>query len=72
MKTHQGDVGSRKLREMLSQESSLDVMKGMQEIWKVRLKEMSSGKMMKRMLVGEMEGKRPRGRSRLRWTDKFK
>ena len=37
-----------------------------------RLEEMSFEKTTKKVLVGEMEGKRPRGRPRLRWIDNFK
>ena len=60
------------IRERLNQEGVLDLVKKRQESWKSRLEEMSFEKTMKKVFVGEMEGKRPRGRPRLRWIDNFK
>ena len=60
------------IRERLNQEGVLDLVKRRQESWKSRLEEMSYEKTMKKVFVGEMEGKRPRGRPRLRWIDNFK
>ena len=60
------------IRERLNQEGVLDLVKRRQESWKDRLQEMSFEKTTKKVFVGEMEGKRPRGRPRLRWIDNFK
>ena len=43
-----------------------------QESWKGRLEEMSFEKTTKKVFVGEMERKRPKGRPHLRWIDNFK
>ena len=50
----------------------LDLIRTRQEKWKCRLEEMSSDRTTKRVYVGVMEGRRPRGRPRMRWTDNFK
>ena len=60
------------IRERLNQEGVLDLVKRRQESWKSRLEEMNFEKTMKKVFVGDMEGKRPRGRPRLRWIDNFK
>ena len=60
------------IREKLRQESVLDAVKRRQEKWRFRLEEMSNERLTKKVFVGEMEGKRPRGRPRSRWTDNFK
>ena len=60
------------IREKLRQESVLDMVKSRQERWKVRMEEMSMERTTKKIFEGVMEGKRPRGRPRLRWTDNFK
>ena len=39
---------------------------------KARLKNMSMERTTKKIIEGKMQGKRPRGRPRLRWTDNFK
>ena len=59
------------IRERLSQEGVLDLVKRRQESWRGRLEEMSSEKTTKKVFVGEMERKRPRERPRLRWIDNF-
>ena len=61
------------IRERLNQEgvTVLDLVKRRQESWKGRLEEMSFEKTTKKVFVGEMKGKRPRGRPRLRWIDYF-
>ena len=60
------------IRQHLGQESVLDVIRRRQENWKGRLNEMNSDRMAKKVYVGEMEGRRPRGRPRMRWSDNFK
>ena len=60
------------IREKLRQEGVLDMVKSRQEKWKIRMEEMSLERTTKKIFVGEMEGKRLRGRPRLKWTDNFK
>ena len=58
------------VRDKLRQEGVLNMVKSRQEKWMIRMEEMSLGR--ETIFVGEMEWKRPRGRSRLKWTDSFK
>ena len=60
------------IREKLRQEGVLDMVKSRQERWRVRMEEMSGERTTRKIFDGEMGGKRPRGRPRLRWTDNFK
>ena len=60
------------VREELRQEGVLDMVKSRQEKWKIRMEEMSLERATMKIFVGEMEGKRPRGRPRLKWTENFK
>ena len=46
--------------------------KSRQERWRVRMEEMSGERTTRKIFEGEIGGKRPRGRPRLRWTDNFK
>ena len=48
------------------------MIKTRQEKWKARMEEMSRERTTRMIFEGEMEGKRPRGRTRMRWTDNFK
>ena len=43
-----------------------------QKKWKARMEEMSRERTTKKIFEDEMEGKRPRRRPRMRWTDNFK
>ena len=54
------------IREKLRQEGVLDMVKSRQEKWKIRMEEMSLERTTKKIFVGEMKGKRPRGRPRLK------
>ena len=58
------------LRDRLKQEGVLDYVRRRQQNWKQRLKEMSSSRVTKKVLDGEILGKRPRGRPR-RWINNF-
>ena len=60
------------IRERLNQEGVLYPMKRREESWKGRLEQMNSGKTTKKAFVGEMKGKRPRGRPHSRWIYNFK
>ena len=66
-------IRSEHIRPHLGQESVLDVnqIRRKQENWKGKLNEMSSDRVTKKVYVGEMEGRRPRGRPRMRWSDNF-
>ena len=65
-------IRSEHIRQHLGQESVLDVIRRRQENWKGKLNEMSSDRVTKKVYVGEMEGRRLRGRPRMRWSDNFK
>ena len=62
------------IRERLGQEGILDTVKRRQVNWKTRfnLEEMNEDRVTKKVFQGQVEGKRPRGRPCLRWTDNFK
>ena len=60
------------IREKLQQEGVSDMVKSRQEKLKAGLKSMSMERTTKKSFEGEMQGKRPRGRPRWRWTDNFK
>ena len=59
------------LRGRLRQEGVLDLVNRGQQKWKQRLEEMSSGRVTKIVYNGEVPGKRPRGRPRMKWTINF-
>ena len=59
------------LRGRLRQEGVLDLVNRRQQKWKQRLEEMSSSRVTKIVYDGEVPGKRPRGRPRMRWTNNF-
>ena len=59
------------VREKLQQEGVLD-MKSRQVKWKARLENMSTERTTKKIFDVKIQGKRPRGKPRLRWTDNFK
>ena len=58
------------IRLRLGQEGNLDVVRRRQEKWKNRLEDLSADKITKKVFMGELEGKIPRGR--LRRIDNFK
>ena len=59
------------IRLRLGQEGILDVVRRRQK-WKNRLEEMNDDSITKKVIKGELEGKRPRGRLWRRWIDNFK
>ena len=65
-------VRSMDIREKLCQLSVFDMVKTRQEKWKARTEEMSRETTTKKIFEGEMAGKRPRERPRMRWTDNYK
>ena len=64
-------ISSEDIRQQLGQESVFDVIRRRQENWKGRLNDINSDRVTKKMYVGEMEGRRPRGRPRMRRSDNF-
>ena len=60
------------IRQRLGQEDILDMIRRRQERWKCKLDDMSSNRTTKRVYAGLMEGRRPRGRPRMKWIDNFK
>ena len=59
------------LSRRLRQEGVLDLENGWQQKWKQRLDEMSSSRVTKIVYDGEVPGKYPQGRPRVRWTNNF-
>ena len=53
-------------RQRLGQEGNLDLIRRRQENWKCRADEMNSSRNTKKVNVGVIEGRRPRGRQRMR------
>ena len=56
------------MRQQLGQEDILDVIRRRQENWEYKL-DMNSDRTIKKVYVGVMEGRRERGRPRMRWID---
>ena len=56
-------------RQQLGQEGILHLIRRRQENWKCRADEMNSSRNTKKVNVGVMEGRRPRGRLKMRWID---
>ena len=54
----------------LQQRSIVDVVRERRESWRVKVME-KSGSLAERVMAGEVEGRRPRGRPRKRWGDPF-
>ena len=65
-------IRSEDIRQHLGQGSVLDVIGRRQENWKGRLNEWNSNRVTKKVCVGGMEGRRSRGRLRMRWSNNFK
>ena len=65
-------VRNEEVRERLGQEAVTDMMRRRQSRWLEKLNEMGNGRLVKRVLEDEVEGKQPRGRPRKRWIDNFK
>ena len=59
------------LRGRLRQERVLDLVNRWQQKWKQRLEEMSSSRVTKIVYDGEVPGKHPQSRPRVRWTNNF-
>ena len=64
-------VRNEDIRQRLGQEDIVQVIRRRQENWKCKLDNMNSNRTTKKVFVGVMEGRRPRGRARMKWTDNF-
>ena len=60
------------IRQRLGQEDILDMIRRSQESWKGKLDDMNSNRTTEKVYAGVMEGRRPRGRPRMKWIDNFK
>ena len=58
--------------QRLGQVGVLEKVRKRQEEWKERLEGMGNERCTKRVFEGAVDGKRPRGRPRLRWLDNFR
>ena len=67
-----GRVTNEEVLRRLGQVGVLELVRRRQEEWKGRLDMMGNGRCTKKVYEGVVEGKRPRGRPRLRWIDNFK
>ena len=65
-------VRNEDIRQRLGQEDIVQVIRRRQENWKCKIDNMNSNRTTKKVFVGVMEGRRPRGRPRMKWTDNFK
>ena len=65
-------VRNEDIRQRLGQEDIVQVIRRRQENWKCKIDNMNSNRTTKKVIVGVMEGRRPRGRPRMKWTDNFK
>ena len=63
-------IRNEEVRQRLQQRSILDVVREKRESWRVKVME-TLGSLMERVMAGEVEGRRPRGRPRKRWRDPF-
>ena len=63
---------SEEVLRRLGQVGVLELVRRRLEEWKGRLDMMENGRCTKNVYEGVVEGKRPRGRPRLRWIDNFK
>ena len=57
-------------RQRLQQRSIVDVVRVKRESWRVKVME-KQGSLVERVMAGEVEGRRTRGRPRKRWGDPF-
>ncbi len=65
-----GKMHFKEIRHRLQQRSIVDVVRERRERWRVKVMEKPES-LVERVMVGEIEGRRPRGRPRKRWGDAF-
>ena len=63
-------IRNEEIRHRLQQRSIVDVVRERRERWRVKVMEKPES-LVERVMVGEIEGTRPRGRPRKRWGDAF-
>ena len=63
---------SEEVRQWLGQEDILNVIRRRQEKRKCKLDGMNNDRTTKKVYAGVMEGRRPKGRPRMRWIDNSK
>ena len=68
--TRMDHIRNEEIRHRLQQRSIVDVVRERRESWRVKVME-KSGRLAERVMAGEVEGRRPRGRPRKRWGDPF-
>ena len=64
-------VKNEEIRQWLGQEDILHVMRRRQEKWKCKLDDMNSDRTTKKVNIGVMDWRRPRGRPMMRWIDNY-
>ena len=69
--TRKDKVRNEEVRKALGQEAVMDIVKEKQKKWKDKVKAMSEDRLVKKVYMDEARGRRPRGRPRRRWQDKF-
>ena len=69
--TRKDKVRNEEVRKALGQEAVMDIVKEKQKKWKDKVKAMSEDRLVKKVYMDEARGRRPRGRPRKRWQDKF-
>ena len=70
--TWMDQVRNEEVRERLGQDAVTDMVQRKQHMWLEKLNAMDNDRLVKRVFEDEVEGKRPRGRPRKRWTDNLK
>ena len=68
--TRMDHIRNEEIRHRLQQRSIVDVVRERRESWRVKVME-KSGSLAERVMAGEVEERRPRGRPRKRWGDPF-
>ena len=69
--TKLGRVRNVDIRQRLSQEAVMEVVRKRQRAWKQKVDDVEEVRLVKRVYSEEVTGRRPRGRPRKRWTDNF-
>ena len=63
-------IRNEEVRQRLQQMSIVEVVREKRESWRVKVME-KQGSLVERVMAGEVEGRRTRGRPRKRWGDPF-
>ena len=68
--TRMDHIRNEEIRHRLQQRLIVDVVRERRERWRVKVTEKPEG-LVERVMAGEVEERRPRGRPRKRWGDPF-